>query len=85
MCNKNYLVFRQVSQLLIIYLFYYFALIISEHEIQSESVLRDPWVFLHNPETSTHRLEKFGKAFPGKSKLWMTRCPSYKFERWGTT
>lgn len=55
--------------------------LITGYEVQSEDILRDLWVYYHNPALTEERLHRATEAGCERPKLWMCRCPEYIFER----
>lgn len=55
--------------------------ILERYEVQSEDILRDLWVYYHNPALTEERLHRATEAGCERPKLWMCRCPEYIFER----
>ncbi|XP_037779599.1 transcription termination factor, mitochondrial-like [Penaeus monodon] len=55
--------------------------ILQRYEVKSEDILRDLWVYYHNPVLTEERLHRATEAGCERPKLWMCRCPDYIFER----
>lgn len=55
--------------------------LVTGYEVKSEDILRDLWVYYHNPVLTEERLHRATEAGCERPKLWMCRCPDYIFER----